>query len=221
MKILVKFPSRERPDRFLRTLREYIRLADDPSRIIWLFSFDGDDEGMWGMREKIAAMGIDAYLFYRKSESKVHAINRDIEEVKEPWDILAVVSDDMWPVMRGWDVRVRETMQAHHPDGDALLWFFDGKQKDICTLPIMGRKFYDRTGFVYDPRFRSVFCDDLQTAMARHLGRLICVAEPLAHHRHPANFSDVKPDALYRRNETPQNWAHDHALFLDLIRQYK
>ncbi len=217
MKILVKFPSRERPERFADTLKEWVRLADDTSNLHFLFSFDRDDESMWDASEKITPLDINASIFFGTSNSKVHAINRDIEKVTAPWDIVLVISDDMWPVLKGWDTLIRKTMKEHHPDLDGSLWFPDGKQKDICTLPCVGRTYYDRTGEIYDHRFTSVFCDDLHTHQAKALGKLTFVDTIIAKHMHWANFSEVKKDALYLKNETQAIWDKDKALYQSIM----
>lgn len=211
--ILVKFPSRERPLKFIQTLREWVILAENITDIHFLFSFDKDDDSMLSIRSEIEDMGIHATLVYGTSACKIHAINRDIEHVKH-WDILLVVSDDMWPTQRGWDSSIRHAFATHFQDTDGCVWFFDGKQKDICTLPLMGRKYYQRFGYVYNPEYTSVFADDEQTAVARRLGKLHYIDTPICLHRHPANYSDVVPDGLHRKNETQEIWDMDRSIYI-------
>jgi hypothetical protein len=81
----------------------------------------------------------------------------------------------------------------------------------------MTRDYYDLDGFVYDPRFLSVFCDNIQTELAAYRGKLHILDYRLADHMHPANTPKVKPDALYRKNESVAIWKHDE----DLYRQLK
>lgn len=211
--ILVKFPSRSRPSRFLEVLKEWIRLCDDPSKVHFLFSFDMDDQSMWGIDAELEKLGIYYDRYFRKSDSKVHAINRDMEDVSVKWDILLVISDDMWPKVQGWDTMIRARF-VENPD--SLVWYPDQKQKAIVTLPLMDRAYYERDGFIYDPRFTSVFCDDLQTDMARARGRLVFVDAILAEHRHPANITGMEKDDLYKKNETDAIWAKDQALYKKL-----
>ena len=210
--ILCKFPSRSRPARFLEVLREWVRMADDLTRIHWLFSFDQDDTSMSDIGKPIAELGIDATIVRGHSSSKVEAINRDFEHAP-PWDIVLVLSDDMRCVLKGWDTEIRRVADAHP---DALIWFPDQVQRSMCTLPCMDRTYYDRDGFIYDPRFKSVYCDDLQTDFAKQRGRFVTIDTTIAHHMHPANTHEVKPDALYRMNETPAIWKADEALYREL-----
>lgn len=214
MKILCKFPTRERPTRFKDVLSAWVNMADDPNGIVWLFSFDNDDPVLENLTEFAIMMpNCPAQVFTGLSSNKIHAINRDIEKVRDPWDILVVLSDDMVPTRKGWDTIIRTQMEHYAPDGDAIIWFFDGKQADIVTLPIMGRKYYDRFGYVYHPDYVSVFADNEQTDVARDLGKLFYFSNPIAHHRHPANFSDVQKDALYLKNETQAIWDRDQATY--------
>lgn len=223
MNILVKLPSRERPDQFMDVMRENVATCDDLSRVHWLFSFDHDDQTMWGIGAELGSLPIEGTIRFGHSKSKVEAINRDIGGLNEPgnivpWEILLVLSDDMRPVFKGWDTVIREAFAECYTDGDGLIWFPDGYQKDICTIPCMGRKYYERTGWVYDPRFKSVFCDDLQTRQARDAGKLTYVDHQLFRHAHPANDGKVRPDALHKRNETQAIWDKDKALYNKLIR---
>lgn len=209
--ILVKFPSRSRPDQFLRVLKGWASRMHAPSRVTWLFSFDEDDRSMRDIRRHIEPiLGLQFGIYYGHSASKIHAINRDIDQVTMPWDILLVLSDDMVCQVDDWDTVIRN---AFAEDLDKMVWLFDGKQKDICTLPLMGKPYYDRFGYVYNPVYTSVFADDEATAVARMLGKLVYSPLVLAEHRHPANVSTVKPDALYRKNETHAIWAKDEAIY--------
>lgn len=209
MNILVKYPSRERPHRFLDVLKGWVEKADDLNRIQFLFSFDTDDAKMREASKWIEKLNINAVTVYGTSRSKVDAINRDFDKA-DPWDAVLVVSDDMWCVHQGWDSEIRRACKMHP---DHLVWFPDQKQRVMCTLPCMDKAYYDRDGWIYDPRFKSVFCDDLQTDIANQRERLVMVPLTIAEHRHPANVNNVLPDALYRRNETSEIWKHDEALY--------
>ena len=213
MRILVKFPTRERPERFKAVLEGWVRNASNLSRIDWLLSLDRDDKTMNDLSFFEAPPNL--FVHWGTSVSKVDAINRDIgcHSADNPWDVLLVLSDDMVCVQPNWDAYIRANMEAYLPDGDGLMWFFDGKQKDICTLPLMGRKYYDRFGYVYRDCYKSVFADDEQTAVARDMGKLVFFDMVLAEHHHPANFSHVKPDPLYLKNETHAIWKRDEETY--------
>lgn len=208
--ILVKLPSRSRPQQFLRVLKGWVDKAHDLSGITWLFSFDTDDPTMQDMHRHLEPMLGNRYkVVYGTSKSKVEAINRDINEVTEPWDVLLVLSDDMVCVRQGWDAAIRMEVAK----GGGLFWWPDQKQQDIVTLPCMTRRYYDLDGHVYDPRFKSVYCDNLQTDLSVHRGELRIMDYRLADHIHPANVQGMRPDALYRRNESIAIWKEDEATY--------
>ena len=122
-------------------------------------------------------------------------------EINTGWDIVALISDDMIPQMDGWDAIIRQKMTDSYPDTDGCLWFNDGYQDRICTLNIMGKKYYDRFGYLYHPDYHSLFCDNEYTEVARGLGRMDYFEDCLFMHSHFAIDPTVKRDKLYDRNE--------------------
>lgn len=207
MKILVKFPSRERPQKFMRALKACIEHAHDPISLHFLFSFDRNDESMWGIADEITPLGISADIHFGFSKSKIDAVNRDLSGYTEPWDILLLLSDDMICEVKGWDTIVKREMQEHFPDGDGMIWHYDGKQGDITTLPIMGHAYYNRDHYVYHPTYFSVWCDQEQTDVAKERGRIVYFPQVLFRHIHPATVTGVIGDDLHTRNELA--WFRD------------
>ena len=205
--LLIKLPSRGRPDQLLDVVRA-MNMAHGSSgyNIHWLFSIDTDDKSMDGREREIKVIPCGTCDVERGlSTSKIHAINRDINECAYPWDIIVVASDDMWPVQEGWDTIIREAMQTHFPDTDGMLWFPDGHQKRISTMPIMGRKYYNRFRKVYHESYRSFFCDDEQTEIAQAHGKMVYIDRQLFDHRHPANSKSGKVDQTYLRANADWN----------------
>lgn len=216
MRILVKYPTRSRPTQFIRTLHGWLEGQQKGCDIHWLFSFDLDDEtATVSLGDKAASLcdqaGSKATYVHAESQNKIHAINRDIGVITEPWDILMVVSDDMWCRRKGWDVLVEKEMEKAFSDTDGFIWMFDGAQKQICTLPIMGRKLYDRFGYVYNPQYESFFCDNEQTEVVERMGKCAKIPYAIATHEHPAWCAGMKQDELYRRNNSA--WHKDQALY--------
>jgi hypothetical protein len=104
------------------------------------------------------------------------------------------------------------------PDNlDASLWFYDGGQNRINTQEILGKTYYDNQGFIYDPRFKSFFCDNLATDKANKAGKLIQFNKCLIRHFHPGYkaLPHVKKDALYERND--KYWDEDKLMYQELI----
>ncbi len=213
MKILVKYPTRSRPQRFLETLRGWINLASKPEVIFFLCNYDNDDATMTG--EVVAStqgLGAPVIVFHGQNRTKIEAFNAHMGVVVRPWDVLLAVSDDQFCRRQGWDEVIRQSMSNFFPDLDGFLWFHDGsKQRSICTQSCMGRKYYNRDGYIYHPSYSSFFCDNEATEVARSRGKLTFIDEVLATHEHPAWQGGMKPDALYQRNN--KYWSRDQANF--------
>ena len=92
-------------------------------------------------------------------------------------------------------------MIKHFPDTDGCLWYNDGYQDRICTLCIVGRKYYERFNYIYNPEYHSLFCDNEFTEVARSLGKIKYFDRVLFKHEHFANTNETKRDSLYDRNE--------------------
>jgi hypothetical protein len=120
----------------------------------------------------------------------------------EDYDVLILASDDMNPQFKGWDSIIRKQMRLHFKDGDGCLWFNDGHQNRICTLSILGKKYYERFGYIYHPSYVSLWCDNEFTEVAQSLGKLIYSPLVLFYHEHPMWTNDQsKNDELYKHNE--------------------
>lgn len=210
MKILLKFPTRGRPKQFLDTLHGWLSQAADRSRISVLVSYDADDATM---RAEIiaAAEGMHPALVAVKgnSKTKIEACNADLNEYAGDWDVVLLISDDMWCVRQGWDNMIREKMAQHFPDTDGALWFFDGSQRSINTLECVGRARYDHFGFLYHQSYASFFCDNEQSAVGLRDRKLVFVEQSIAHHQHPCWGKGMKRDAIYDRNN--KYWKQDQS----------
>jgi len=156
-----------------------------------------------------SAYMLDADItFYKgKGISKIEACNRDIEKAKSNWDIVLLVSDDMECIAQGWDDRIISDMQRNFPDTDGCLWYHDGAQQFICTLSCIGRKYYDRFGFIYHPSYKSFFCDNEFTDIAVKDKKINVIPRMIIKHQHPSWDGNMPDDELYRKNN--KYWVED------------
>lgn len=191
MKILVKFPTRERPLQFLKVLN----LLGQNKNVEILATIDKDDSTMANFENDSITIDIGY------SDSKIHACNKGVDNYKKDWDIVVLVSDDMIPQTNDWHHIIRKDMKREFPDTDGVLWYSDGYQNRIDTLCILGRKYYDRFNYIYNPEYHSLFCDNEFTEVAESMGKLYKSERCLFKHEHFANNPTTKRDALYDRNE--------------------
>jgi hypothetical protein len=198
MTILLAYASRSRPDLFRRRIQDWLGKAANRFQVIVSCAFDQDDATMDNdaMRAFCSQWGV--LYEYGNASNKIEAINRAPNAAKDqPWDIIVCLSDDMACQLEGWDDRMRADMARHFPNFDGGLWYPDGRQLRLNTFSVIGREAYNALGHIYDPRFKSVFCDDwYQNVMIRR-NALRFVDVDLVRHE----WGQDNRDALMRRNE--------------------
>jgi hypothetical protein len=207
-------PTRARPKRALEVLEKYRRMAGCPVAIEAVV--DEDDQTMLDARVLQRLAALDCVVTVGWHSSKVRACNGGRFE---DWDVLLLASDDQVPVVDGYATRVLAAMREHWPHFDGALYFDDGYQgKNLCTLPIVGRRFYEKFGYVYHPSYLSLSCDVEQTELWTQMGRLTYVDEKIIEHQHPV-WGHVDRDALYDRNDSFAD--KDHANYEERKREVR
>ncbi len=217
MNILVKWPTRSRPQLFLTTLAGWRSMASGCHRIRYLVSSDADDATMCSpsVTRALAAMTDVRVVAGAAQRSKVQACNADLPTdadfgfVGEPPDMLILASDDMQPQLSAWDDIFARKMAQDFPAMDGALHFSDGYRggPSLITLSIMGWNLFRRLGYVYHPAYQSFFCDNEFTAVARKTGKYAWDPRVVIRHEHIG----TRPDALYWRNQ--RRWREDELMF--------
>ncbi len=215
LKLLIKFPTRSRREKFFSLFDLYLTNMADNQNTSFLLTLDSDDDSM--SMDKIAHRlsfyrdfyEVNIEVIYGLSENKIHAVNRDISLYKRPWDILMLTSDDMTPVHYGYDSKIVEAFEQHIPDTDGVLYVPDG-YTPLNTLPVLGKKYYERFGYIYNPEYQSFFCDNEFHMVAWLLNKHFKYTTCLIRHDHPI-WTGKGNDDLYIRNNIP--WAHDEEVF--------
>ena len=170
--------------KFLKVLNTYVRNLDDKTTKI-IVSCDLDDITMTEEHIKDVIEQYDnVTMFYGNNKSKIEAINADLDNVD--FDILLLASDDMIPVVKGYDTIIKNNMSKLYPDTDGVLWFNDGYQGNkLNTLCILGKKYYDRFGYIYNPEYISVWSDNEFMDVGNILGKQTYFDEVIIQHQHP------------------------------------
>jgi hypothetical protein len=220
MNILLKCPTRSRPQKIVSTLAAYLRLATQKDKIGVAISCDEDDSSMKRnlVQEELHRMLAPVAwhrIFFGQSKSKIEACNADMGEIDYPWDIVVLVSDDMIPQVSGWDDVIRNHMIARFPDTNGILWCNDGYQGDkLNTLCIFGRKMYEEFGYIYHPAYKSLFCDTELTDRCRGDLKDRCLYIPycIIRHEHPGTGFKQNNDELYQQNQ--KFWQHDMLAYI-------
>ena len=214
MKILIKFPTRERKHKLVKTMGMMLANINNKEDTRIVLTLDENDTVLnQEFIDKKVAFYKDVYnqdveYIIGNSTGKIHAVNRDMEKLHD-WDILMLMSDDMECRAFGFDTIVRHDMQKNFPDLDGVLFYRDGFT-DLNTLCIIGRKYFYRFGYIYYPGYESFFCDNEFMEVADLLKKQYRSNEVLFFHSHPI-WTGQGWDELYQKNNEP--WERDKALY--------
>jgi hypothetical protein len=86
---------------------------------------------------------------------------------------------------------------------DAFIHCPDDYAKErVCTVSIMGKRYYQRDGYIYHEDYFSMWCDDEATEVAKARGCYVWLPEVAIEHLHYTNDRKAVKDELYWRNDT-------------------
>lgn len=202
MKILVKFPTRERPGRFYETLKGYIEKAIDLDNIQFQVTYDDNDPRKAQYQQIIDLDLINVNFTIGHSTGKINACNRDMENFTD-WDICVLASDDMICQQVGWDELIREAMKQHFPDTDGVLYFYDGHQA-LNTMCILGYRYFKRFNYIYHPDYISLWADNEFMEVADKLNKQARFEDILFEHQcwfNGKEFAHTKDDLQVREQK--------------------
>lgn len=180
--ILIKFPSRSRPDKMIDHLKN-IKATIGIERYLVYLIVDEDDSTMTNIvrgliRECEGYMNL--VVSWGKSKSKIDAINRPVVTDVD-YKYIVVASDDMKFTRYDWGSIV---LSAFKYTGKDCLHFPDGHNNNLITLPVLRKRFVDRFGYVYHPDYFSVYADDEMTAVAKLTKEYYYIPVDIVEHRH-------------------------------------
>lgn len=205
--ILYKLATRSRPHRFAETLESIIANSSSPNYLV-LVSIDDDDETMQKyITDKELKLGYphkNVLVVSGTSKNKIDAINRDVNSLKEKWnidwDVLVNISDDMLITSPQFDLVLRAAFMF---TTDLFLHLPDGYVNEIIpTMSIMGYDYYKRFNYIYHPSYESVYCDNEAMDVAKMLNAYSYQNHKLFTHNHPANIGKHVWDAQYEKTES-------------------
>jgi len=199
-KLLIKFPTRGRVDKFFNTLDKYYELLSGKCNVEFLITCDIDDISMNNSTVKDRFKKYNNLeVEYGNSKTKIEAINAGV--MQRDFQIVLLASDDMIPVVKGYDAIIIESMCISFPDFDGVVWFNDGVQQDrLNTLCILGRAYYNRFNYIYNPEYKSLWCDMEFTQVGNKLGKQKYFNQVIIKHDHHS-VTNQGFDETYSQNE--------------------
>lgn len=144
------------------------------------------------------------------SKSKVDAINRSLPAID--WDILLTFSDDMRFTVYGWDIMVRDQFADGNTDKFVHFWEKDSGDR-VSVMDVVGRKYYLRDLWIYNPEYQSLFCDEEKTEVARLRGRYQFERQSIFAHVNPRTSGIGLEDEMLVDQQTI-GWTIDQDTFL-------
>jgi hypothetical protein len=98
-------------------------------------------------------------------------------------------------------------MKEYFPDTDGILFFNDGYQKNkLNTLCILGKKYFDRFGFIYHPEYKSCWADNEFMEVGNKLNRQQYIDDVIIRHEHP-DWGYGMNDSIHKLNQI--NYHYD------------
>ncbi len=221
MNILIKYPSRGRPELFKQTTQKFIDKLSAKHDVKFVFSLDIDDKTMNNSEiiEFMMSLPIKKKINFRNNKSKVDAINTDLDD--EKFDILIYIQDDLTPIIHGYDDLIANQFEKSEYGLDCMIHFQTPRWSDSLDIYcVMGKRYYDRFGYVYHPSYKALFCDDEYTEVSKLLGRNVFVPgiDPF-HHNHGLIQGDEVE--MTNRSHGNEDWAllqqrRENNFYLDL-----
>lgn len=213
-RLVIKFPTRNRPEKFKSVFTRYMTFLSGVHDVRFVVSMDADDQTMnndairdWFETQK---KSVDIKYCYGNSKTKIQACNADMEG--EDGDVLLLASDDMVPVQMSYDDVIIKCFEQAFPDFDGAIKFWDGLRDindPLMTLTVMGFPLYKKFGYIYNPEYTSLYCDNEQTQVCASLGKLakcdLCI---IKHQWTPEPF-----DSLHARNENKEMYSIDQKVY--------
>lgn len=206
-KILFKYASRSRNQKFFTGLDNIIKNLSDLNNFCILVSLDIDDltmnnkDSISRLLEYVNKYPEKIIIKFGRSKNKIDAINRDVNEIKEKFnfDILVNFSDDMEFIEHSFDEVIRSKFFMFYPDTDGNIYFNDGYTGErISTMSIIGRKYYDKFNYIYHPSYHSLWCDNEYTEVAKRNQKIIYFHERIFNHNHPNNVGGFIDEQLIK-----------------------
>jgi len=197
--ILFKYPSRSRPIWFKQTLQKYYAMIRNIGQHRFLITLNADDKTMNNPAMKNFMKGFPNLVYkYGTHKTKIEAVNADMKD--ENFDILFLVSDDMIPIVKSFDEVIVKAMKEYFPNLDGALHFNVGRFQGNIALSVMGKKLYEKFGYIYNPIYKSFGADNEFRDVVYRMKKVVYIPQIIVRHVWKGEGGTNNKDALYRRN---------------------
>ncbi|MES2287588.1 MAG: hypothetical protein V4547_17975 [Bacteroidota bacterium] len=196
--ILFKLATRGRAAQFKQCILNVFNNISEEGKYIILVSADIDDDTMYNDDIHKFCLNKNIQIKFTKNKTKIEAINNDIKLI-QGWDILVNLSDDQRFTKHEFDEIIRNDFKMLCPDFDGLLYYPDKNNASVMTMSVIGRKYYERDNYIYNPEYYSTHCDSEAKDVAIIRKKLFESSFTIFEHLHP-NYTKGEMDQTYIRN---------------------
>jgi len=195
------------------TIPEVVKLWNERSvskNHEWVISVDQDDDASF----KAALAALESH------DRSLVVVNTGSPDCNAGWNVacasttgkvIICVADDFVPP-RNWDELLLSLEPKGWEDGEYVVKVEDGYVHDIFVLSILTRKRYERFGYVFYPKYRSMFNDTEFGDVARRDGVVINADHLLFEHLHP-DCGKRNRDDHDRLHASKERWNASQMLY--------
>jgi glycosyltransferase involved in cell wall biosynthesis len=192
-------------------VRRWRQSAVDASGLEIVVAADGGDEASLAAAAQVAGVEPNVKVVAQPDPpfNAVRGWNK--AAAASTGKVLIVASDDFYPPPK-WDHKLLSLPFPSWPDREFVIHVNDGYVRNLCTMPILTRRRYERLGYIYYPAYESVFCDTELTEKAKMDGVLINALHLTFEHKHP-DCHKRQADEVDAVHNSSGRWSRGEMLF--------
>jgi hypothetical protein len=183
-------------------------LAMDNSNchVEWIISLNNNDDSINDYEQLFEGEAVT--IIKSDSTNMVQATNIGAMESSE--EILILVSDDMFPCDK-WDSKIINEYKRLGKS-PAVLQVHDTIRCDILTIPIMNRSAYELIGYIYHPKYLSMYADNDLTQVCKKLEIYNNALHIQFEHKHYTTGKS-KIDETYRKENSKLAYIYGQRIY--------
>lgn len=171
-KLLIKVQTHGDADHLIKTIENYHQnLSQElPFQIIMSTDLEEPTINSTEFTARLKAFP-NVTVMSSAGKSKVEAYNQGIKDNIKQFDIVIVSSDQLTPFEKNYDKTISDLFTKEFPDGDGVLNFVNYGNESINEVPVIGKKYFQRFGYIYNPEYQNSAYDRELTFTSRILGK--------------------------------------------------
>ena len=207
MQISLIHATRANPERALITAHHWFARATNPERVRHVFGVQADDT------ESLRAFVAEGFDYVTTPPPPAWAsssvANWNAAAIASEGDLLLMIADDLLPPP-GWDVALDPLADIAEP---VAVYVPDQLSNDgLMRHPVINRAFLRKRGYVFDPEFYGVFCDNDFNVYCQVAGIKTLIVHGLKfHHEHPIGGAAMNP--ITELQNTEQAYAYGRKIY--------